>query len=79
MGSIFLNDSINKLLSGGSSAQQAYAALELRHEWHGVPDEVPSLDSSISHLPTCKFPDELKEKQLLSCILSSSSHTKTLI
>lgn len=31
MGPIFSNDSVNELLSGGSAAQQADAALELRH------------------------------------------------
>lgn len=35
---IFLNDGVDELLGGGSAAQQAYAALELRHERHGVPD-----------------------------------------
>lgn len=63
MSSIFLNDSVNELLSGGSAAQQANAALELRHERHGVPDEVPSLDRSVPHLPTCKFPAKSQEEK----------------
>lgn len=53
---IFLNDGVDELLGGGSAAQQAYAALELRHERHGVPDQVPPLDGRVPHLPTCKFP-----------------------
>lgn len=53
---IFLDDGVDELLSRGSTAQQAYTALELRHEWHGVPDQVPSLDRCVPHLPTCKFP-----------------------
>lgn len=56
MGSIFLDDGFDELLSGGSAAQQAYAALELRHERHRVPDQVPPLDCCVPHLPTCKFP-----------------------
>lgn len=53
---IFLDDGVDELLGGGSAAQQAYAALELRHERHGVPDQVPPLDRCVPHLPTCKFP-----------------------
>lgn len=53
---IFLNDGVDELLGGGSAAQQAYAALELGHERHGVPDQVPPLDRCVPHLPTCKFP-----------------------
>lgn len=53
---IFLNDGVDELLGGGSAAQQAYAALKLGHERHGVPDQVPPLDGCVPHLPTCKFP-----------------------
>lgn len=55
---IFLNDGVDELLGGGSAAQQAHTALELRHERHGVPDQVPPLDRCVPHLPTCKFPVE---------------------
>lgn len=56
VGSIFLDDGLDELLSGGSAAQQPHAALELRHERHRVPDQVPPLDGRVPHLPTCKFP-----------------------
>lgn len=65
MSSIFLNNGVDELLSSGSAAQQAYAALELRHERHRVPDQVPSLDRCVPHLPTCKFPEYHKEKRLI--------------
>lgn len=55
---IFLDDGVDELLGGGSAAQQANAALELGHERHGVPDQVPPLDGCVPHLPTCKFPVE---------------------
>lgn len=53
---IFFNDSVDELLSGGSAAEQANAALELRHQRHGVLDKIPPLDRRVPHLPTCKFP-----------------------
>lgn len=56
VGSIFLDDGLDELLSGGSAAQQPHAALELGHERHRVPDQVPPLDGRVPHLPTCKFP-----------------------
>lgn len=68
MGPIFLNDVVDELLSCGSAAQQAHAALELGHEWHGVPDQVPPLDRRVPHLPTCKFPDDHKK--------AKTAHTK---
>lgn len=61
--SIFLNDGLNELLSSRSAAQQAYAALELGHERHRVPDQIPSLDRCVPHLPTCKFPEIVKKKR----------------
>lgn len=63
MSSIFLNDGLNELLSSRSAAQQAYAALELGHERHRVPDQIPSLDRCVPHLPTCKFPEIVKKKR----------------
>lgn len=62
MSSIFLNNGVDELLSSGSAAQQAYAALELRHERHRVPDQVPPLNRCVPHLPTCKFPENHREK-----------------
>lgn len=56
VGAIFFDDGVDELLRGRSAAQQADAALELGHERHGVPDQVPPLDRCIPHLPTCKFP-----------------------
>lgn len=78
MGSILLNDGVDELLSGGSAAQQADAALELRHEWQGVLNEVPSLNRCVSHLPTCKFPGGLQEKHLLTLEFTVYD-TKTVI
>lgn len=56
MGAILLDDGVDELLRGGSATQQAHAALELWHERHGVPDQVPPLDGSVPHLPTRKLP-----------------------
>lgn len=64
MGSIFLNDGVDELLSRGSAAQQADAPLELGHERHRVPDQVPPLDRRVPHLPTCKFPVNQRGKSI---------------
>lgn len=66
--SIFLNDSVNELLSSGPASQQAYTALELRHEWHRVPNKIPPFNCSVPHLPTCKFPAKHQEKHALNNI-----------
>lgn len=86
MGSIFLDDGVDELLRGGSAAQQAYAALELRHEWHRVPDQVPSLDRCVPHLPTCKFPDKSQGKKraltpepLSICNRAINNNSKTVL
>ena len=53
---ILLDDGVDELLRGGPASQEADAALELGHQGHGVPDQVPPLDGRVPHLPTCKFP-----------------------
>ena len=80
MCSIFLNDGFYELLSCGSAAQQAYAALELGHERHRVPDQVPPLNSSVPHLPTCKFPvNHNNNKRGRTTTLSATIEAKTRI
>jgi len=74
VGAILLDDGFNELLGGGPASQEAHAALELGHEGHGVPDQVPPLDGRVPHLPTCKFP-ERKTTTVSPNVLSSTSYS----
>lgn len=58
MGAVLFDDGVDELLSGGSPAEQPDAPLKLRHEGHGVADQVSPLDGCVPHLPTGKLPGQ---------------------
>lgn len=53
---IFLDDGVDEVLSGWTPSQKPHAPLELRHEGHRIPDQIPPLNGCVPHLPTRKLP-----------------------